>query len=166
MFSTLPKTNFNFWATIVLSSANPFNLDKSKILYCKVKLSSRQESLEQYYSKLVIIIIGQCRSKIRLYLRCSLILIHTDRKFPWIALSMFTLCQKTNCRLYQSQTVCRRQFQIRWKWRKVLLKVRKHCGKRRSCLYRAISPFLTVLSKDLYSRHVKTRACLREDLRD
>ena len=33
-------------------------------------------------------------------------------------------------------------------------------GKRRNCSLRAMSPFLTEFSKDLYSRHVKTRACL------
>ena len=33
--------------------------------------------------------------------------------------------------------------------------VRKHCGKRRNCSLRAISPFPTVFSKDLYCRHVK-----------
>ena len=38
--------------------------------------------------------------------------------------------------------------------------VRKHCGKRRNCSLRAISPFPTVFSKSLYRRHVKTRACL------
>ena len=32
--------------------------------------------------------------------------------------------------------------------------------KRRNCSLRAISPFPTVFSKDLYCRHVKTRACL------
>ena len=37
---------------------------------------------------------------------------------------------------------------------------RKHCGKRRNCSLRAISTFPTVFSKDLYCRHVKTRACL------
>ena len=37
---------------------------------------------------------------------------------------------------------------------------RKHCGKRRNCSLRAISPFPTVFSKGLYRRHVKTRACL------
>ena len=36
----------------------------------------------------------------------------------------------------------------------------KHCGKRRNYSLRATSPFLTVFSKDLYCRHVKTRACL------
>ena len=37
---------------------------------------------------------------------------------------------------------------------------RKLCDKRRNCLLQAISPFPTVFSKDLYCRHVKTRACL------
>ena len=32
MFSTLPKTNFNFSLPFILSSANAFNLDQSKIL--------------------------------------------------------------------------------------------------------------------------------------
>ena len=38
--------------------------------------------------------------------------------------------------------------------------VRKHCGKVTNCSYRAISPFPTVFSKDVYYRHVKARACL------
>ena len=37
---------------------------------------------------------------------------------------------------------------------------RKHCGKRRKCYLRAISPFPTVFSKDFHCRHIKTRACL------
>ena len=32
MFSTFPKTNFNFWVAIILLSANVFNLDTSKNL--------------------------------------------------------------------------------------------------------------------------------------
>ena len=32
--------------------------------------------------------------------------------------------------------------------------------KRRNCSLRAISPFPTVFSKDLFCKHVKTRACL------
>ena len=31
-FSTHPNLNFNFWVTFILSSANAFNLDWSKIL--------------------------------------------------------------------------------------------------------------------------------------
>ena len=42
---------------------------------------------------------------------------------------------------------------------KVLQKGKKHCGKRRNCSLRVISPFPTVFSKDLFCRHVKTRAC-------
>ena len=34
---------------------------------------------------------------------------------------------------------------------------RKHCGKRRNCSLRAISPFPTVFSKDLYCRHIKNQ---------
>ena len=71
-----------------------------------------------------------------------------------------TLSQTTNFRLFQSWRVCRRQFQICWKWQKALKMGRKHCGKRRNCSLRAISPFPTVFSKDLYCKHVKTRACL------
>ena len=37
---------------------------------------------------------------------------------------------------------------------------RKQCGKSRNCSSRAISPFPAMFSKDLYCRHVKTRACL------
>ena len=44
------------------------------------------------------------------------------------------------------------------KWQKVAQKGRKCCGKRSNL--QAISPFPTVFSKDLLSRHVKTRACL------
>ena len=36
----------------------------------------------------------------------------------------------------------------------------KHCGKSRNCSLRAVSSFPTVFSKDLYCRHIKTRACL------
>ena len=32
---------------------------------------------------------------------------------------------------------------------------RKHCGKRRNCLLRAVSPFPTAFSKDLHCRNVK-----------
>ena len=71
-----------------------------------------------------------------------------------------TLSQTTNFGLFQIERLCRRQFQITWKLQKVLLKGRKHCGKRRNWSLRAISPFPSVFSKDLYCRRVKTRACL------
>ena len=37
----------------------------------------------------------------------------------------------------------------------------KTLWERRNCSFRAISPFPTVFSKDLYCRQVKTRACLQ-----
>ena len=71
-----------------------------------------------------------------------------------------TLSQTTNFRLFQTERVCRWQFQIQWKWEKVLQTGRKRCGKKKNCSLWAISPFPTVFSKGLYCRHVKTRACL------
>ena len=71
-----------------------------------------------------------------------------------------THCQMTNFKLFQIERVCRWQFQIWLIWLKVFQKGRKHCGKRRNCSLLAISPFPTVFSKDLYCKHVKTRACL------
>ena len=34
---------------------------------------------------------------------------------------------------------------------------RQHCGKRRNCSLRALSPFPTVVSKDLHRRHEKKK---------
>ena len=39
----------------------------------------------------------------------------------------------TNFRLFHTETVCRRQFQIWRKWKKVIQTGRKHFGKRRNC---------------------------------
>ena len=68
--------------------------------------------------------------------------------------------QTTKFRLFQTERVCRRQFQIgrKWqfqigqKWQKVIQTGRKHCGKMRNCSLRAIPPFPTVFSKGLFSR--------------
>ena len=46
----------------------------------------------------------------------------------------------------------------------VLRKGRKHCGRRRNCSLREISPFLTVFSKDLYCRHVKNQGLFGKEL--
>ena len=63
--------------------------------------------------------------------------------------------QTTNFRLFQTEWVCRRQFQIWGKWQKVIQTGRKHWGKRRNCLLRAIFTFSTVLSKGLFPRGIK-----------
>ena len=65
-----------------------------------------------------------------------------------------TYYQMTNFRLVQTERVCRRQFQIWWKWQKVFQTGRKHCGKRRNCSLWAIFPFPTVFSKGLFPRGV------------
>ena len=69
---------------------------------------------------------------------------------------LLTLSQTTKFWLFQTERVCRRQFQIWWKWQKILKIDWKHCGKRRNCSWLAISPFPTVFSKDLFCKHVKT----------
>ena len=68
--------------------------------------------------------------------------------------------QMTNFGLFQTERVCRRQFQISQKCKKVIQTGRKHCGKRRNCSLRAISPFPTVFSKGVFPRGVKSCHCV------
>ena len=68
--------------------------------------------------------------------------------------------QTTNFRLFQTERICRRQFQIGRKWKKVIQTGRKCCGKRRNCSLRAISPFPTVFSKGLFPKGVKRCHCV------
>ena len=62
---------------------------------------------------------------------------------PTNVLHRLTHYQTTNFSLSKLK-VCRRQFQIWRKWQQVIRKGRKHCGKRRNCSLRAISPFPSV----------------------
>ena len=55
--------------------------------------------------------------------------------------------QTTNFRLFQTERVYRRQFQIGRKWHQVIQAGRKNCGKRRTCSLRAISPFASVFKR-------------------
>ena len=73
--------------------------------------------------------------------------------------SDLTLSQTTNFRLFKTERVCRRQFQIWRKWHKVIQTGRKHCGTKRNCSLRAISPCPTVFSKGLFPRDVKRCHC-------
>ena len=66
---------------------------------------------------------------------------------------LLTLSQTTNFRLFQTERVCRQQIKFHENGRKSFIWVKKHCGQRRNCSFRAISPFRTVFSKDLYCRH-------------
>ena len=84
----------------------------------------------------------------KLFSFCSLILYQQFR----LLTRLLTHYQTTNFRLFQTERVCRRQFQIWRKWKKVIQTGRKHCGKRRNCSWRAISPFPTVFFKRLVSQ--------------
>ena len=79
--------------------------------------------------------------------------------FRLYKLASLTHYQTTNFRFFQTERVCRRQFQISRKWQKTIQTVRKHCGKRRNCSLRAISPFPTVFSEGLFPRGVKRCLC-------
>ena len=58
--------------------------------------------------------------------------------------SKLTLSKTTIFRLFQTERVCRRQFQFWSKWQNVFQTSRKHGGKRRNCSLRAIFPYPTV----------------------
>ena len=78
----------------------------------------------------------------------------------WIIFLYFFLLtryQKTNFRLFQTERVCRQQFQIWRKWQQVIQMGRIHWVKRRNCSLRAISPFPTVFSTSFFPRGVKRR---------
>ena len=74
--------------------------------------------------------------------------------------AFLTHYQMTNFRLFQTERVCRRKFQIRQKWYKVVQTGIKNTGKRRNCSLRTISPFLMVFSKGLFPRGVKRCHCV------
>ena len=73
---------------------------------------------------------------------------------------LLTHYQTTNFRHFQTERVCRRQFQTWRKWQTVIQTGRKHCGKRRNCSLRAISPCLTAFSKGLFPRGAKSCHCV------
>ena len=71
-----------------------------------------------------------------------------------LAKGSLTHYQTTNFRLFQTERVCRRPFQIWRKWQKVIQMGRKHSGKRRNCMLQA------VFSKGLFPRGVKRCDCV------
>ena len=81
--------------------------------------------------------------------------------FSWT----LTLSNTTNFRRFQIERVCRRKFQIWWNWQKVFRTGRKHCGKRRNCSLRAISPFPPVFSKKLVLQTPKNQGLFGKGLR-
>ena len=76
-----------------------------------------------------------------------------------------TLSQKTNFRLFQTESVCRQQFWIWWKWWRVLQQGRKHCGKKEKLLITSNFSFThsvfkrlvlqTLKNQDLFGKGIK-----------
>ena len=78
----------------------------------------------------------------------------------WSECISWTFLKTTKFSLFQTERVCRQQFEIWWKKQKVLQTCRKHYWKRRNCSLWAISPFHTMFSKDMYYRYVKIKGVL------
>ena len=84
----------------------------------------------------------------------SIRLYHGGRGFNLI------LSQMTNFRLLRTESL-QTTISNLMKTAKNIFQIRKkNSMKRRNCSLRSISPFSTVFLKELYCRHVKTRACL------
>ena len=90
------------------------------------------------------------------FFKSYLLLMHQN-EYPWS--KGLTHYQTTNFGLFQTERVCRWQFQIWWKWKKVIQPSRKHCGKRRNCSWRAISPFPSVFKRLVSQRRQKVSLC-------
>ena len=81
--------------------------------------------------------------------------------FSWS--DWLTHYQTTNFRLFQTERVCRRQFQIWRKWKKVIQMGRKHCGKRRNLLVTSNFSFSHSVFKRLVSQgRQKLSLCANE----
>ena len=70
-----------------------------------------------------------------------------------------TLSKRTNFRLFQTQSVCRRQFNLDGNGGKFSKQVENTVGIGEIAPYKQFLLF-PVFSKDLKCRHIKTRACL------
>ena len=75
-----------------------------------------------------------------------------NMNFWLVPFNILTHYQTTNFRLFQTERVCGRQFQIWRKWQQVIQTGRKHCGKTRNCSLQAISPFSHIVFKRLVSQ--------------
>ena len=76
-----------------------------------------------------------------------------------------TLSQTTNFLPFQSKEFADDNFEFAGNGRKFSKKRRKHCGKRRNCSLRSISPFPTVFSKKLVLQTRKNQGFFGKGLR-
>ena len=74
-----------------------------------------------------------------------------------------TLYRQQNFRQVQIESLYRQQNKCESKIEIWYGKGRKHCGKRRKCWLPAFSPYLTMFSKGLFLRIVKSYDCVVKD---
>ena len=82
----------------------------------------------------------------------------------FIRLSSLTLSRMTNFRLFQAERVCRRRFQIWWKWQELLQIGWKHCEKNRNCWLRVFSIFFHSVFKRLILQTSKNQGLFGKGL--
>ena len=189
-FLPFPNQISVFGILFILSSANAFDLDKSKILSfgkeskCTLTLYHTILTFNESFKNIVEkgenagkdhFLIFQCfsiLSKLHL-IRCLQMLsvwscpkiCRLEKAYStWlhgkVSKYILTYYQMTNFWLFQTERVRRRQFEVWRKWQKVIQTGRKHCGKRRNCSLRAISPFPTVFSRGMCPRGIQRCHCV------
>ena len=88
--------------------------------------------------------------------KCSLV--YVESTFAGQFKFILTLSQMANLDSSKLKDFADDNFKLDKNGEKLSKRVENAVGKRRNCLLPAISPFPTVFSKDLFCRHVKTRA--------
>ena len=89
--------------------------------------------------------------------------VHNKQIIPLRSISLayaLTLSQTTNFRLFQISKRLQMTISNLNEMARVIQMGRKHCGKRRNCSLRAISPIPTVFSKGLFPWGVKRCHCV------
>ena len=75
-----------------------------------------------------------------------------------------SLSQKTNFRLFQTERLCRRHFQLWWKWQQVFQKGRKHCGEKEKLHIRSNFSFSCSVFKRLILQTCKNQGLFGKGL--
>ena len=156
MFSAFPETNFNFSVAFILSSANALNLNQSKILsFGRIKCLTVQKKL---WTKT-----GRGRQFMYIsHLLYSLTESKTLRLFHIESIALIdnlTLSQTTNLESSKLKESADNNFKFDENGIKFSEWVENTVRKEEIARYEQFLLF-PQFSKDLYCRHVKTRACL------
>ena len=79
----------------------------------------------------------------------------------YLFIHILTLYQTINVRLFQTERICRRQFQIWWKWQKVIQKGRKTLWEKEKLLVTSNFSFSHNVFKRLVSKGRFQKACFQ-----